>query len=313
MFGISFFYLRSQGEGVTPLMIAAKEGDVSRVKELLEREVQVDQPSKYGWTALMFASWQGHPGVVDVLLAAGADPDVISGSVPSRFETVGGHPPSSALREAISNGHIHIARKLLDAGAQLDPESVAHAGHEAELGFLQELLVRGADLNTPSRNAFYPSALCTAAKHGRLETVRWLLEKGADPNLVAAGQTALKEAISGTHLDVVKLLLDSGADPNVSFNDTDRTALFYAATSYHRESDRADRITMVQLLLNHGADANLKSFGEQHTPLEFVLSQRSNSVAHAEQYPNEKQAASLAHKDELIRLLEAHSRAKTQP
>lgn len=52
---------------------AARDGDVTRVNELLESGVPVDVRSPYNATALMFASSKGQIEVVRVLLEAGAD------------------------------------------------------------------------------------------------------------------------------------------------------------------------------------------------------------------------------------------------
>ena len=98
---------------------------VSGIKEGAE----VDAESRYKWTALMFACWKGHEEVAVALLEAGADPNHRSTRVESHFETVGGHPPSSPLREAMRKKHFGIVRALIDAGARFDGGSAALAGY----------------------------------------------------------------------------------------------------------------------------------------------------------------------------------------
>jgi ankyrin repeat protein len=65
-------------------MKAAKLGDATNVRQLIGDGTSIDEESAYGWTALMFASWQGHEEVVRVLLKAGArhGPRVRAGSIP---------------------------------------------------------------------------------------------------------------------------------------------------------------------------------------------------------------------------------------
>ena len=109
--GLLLLFGCATNPNVTPLMKAAKSGDVANVKQLIGDGMNIDEESAYGWTALMFASWQGHEDVVRLLLKAGADTDHVSGRVPSRFETTTGHPPTTALAEAIRDEHFHVANK----------------------------------------------------------------------------------------------------------------------------------------------------------------------------------------------------------
>jgi ankyrin repeat protein len=63
-----------------------------------------------------------------------------------------------------------------------------------------------------------------AATNGHLETVRYLLDKGANINLQdKLGRTALILATSENLEAVVKLLLDKGADAKIA-NSSGRTA-----------------------------------------------------------------------------------------
>lgn len=59
------------------------------------------------WTALHEAAWQGHSRVVEVLLAAGADPTAVDcyGSMP--------------LNRAIYAGHLAVVRLLLQAAPEV--------------------------------------------------------------------------------------------------------------------------------------------------------------------------------------------------
>ncbi|GJP35746.1 hypothetical protein CLOM_g20275 [Closterium sp. NIES-68] len=89
---------------------AAKEGDVSIVKQLLAGgNVDINLPSaeRSGWTALHLAAFYEHPEIVQVLLAAGADTEARNGT------------GNTALQFACLKGNLDIARMLLDAGADL--------------------------------------------------------------------------------------------------------------------------------------------------------------------------------------------------
>jgi ankyrin repeat protein len=123
---------------VTPLMKAAKSGDVDNVRQLIGGGTNIDEESAYGWTALMFASWQGHEEVVRFLLKVGATTDHVSSRVPSRFETTTGHPPTTALSEAIRDDHFEVASILLDHGASPNPAAVTLAAQKGNTVLLEK-------------------------------------------------------------------------------------------------------------------------------------------------------------------------------
>uniref|UniRef100_A0A8C0ZUZ7 Ankyrin repeat and SAM domain-containing protein 6 n=1 Tax=Castor canadensis TaxID=51338 RepID=A0A8C0ZUZ7_CASCN len=62
------------GDGATPLMLAAVTGQLPLVQLLVERHADIDkQDSVHGWTALMQATYHGNKEVVKYLLNQGAD------------------------------------------------------------------------------------------------------------------------------------------------------------------------------------------------------------------------------------------------
>ena len=87
--------------------------------------------------------------------------------------------------------------------------------------------------------------LMAAALYGDAESVRLLLERGADPNVPNdAKATALMYAVEST--EKTRLLLDHGADPNARSEDG-QTPLLVAAS-------RPGALSVVKLLLDHGAN-----------------------------------------------------------
>ena len=76
-----------------------------------------------------------------------------------------------------------------------------------------------------------------AAHSGSAESVRILLENGADPNVkeTANGQTALMFAAASDRIDVVKLLLARGADIE---RDVARRGFLDADDDQRRRSER---------------------------------------------------------------------------
>ncbi|KAM5260102.1 ankyrin repeat and SAM domain-containing protein 6 isoform 1-T1 [Hipposideros larvatus] len=62
------------GDGATPLMLAAVMGQLPLVQLLVERHAEIDkQDSVHGWTALMQATYHGNKEIVKYLLNQGAD------------------------------------------------------------------------------------------------------------------------------------------------------------------------------------------------------------------------------------------------
>jgi len=54
------------------LLNACEIGDLEKVKQLLENGADVNAENKYGLTALMYASYNGHKEVVELLKSYGA-------------------------------------------------------------------------------------------------------------------------------------------------------------------------------------------------------------------------------------------------
>lgn len=95
---------RTNRFGETALMLAAWKNRREAAQWLLERGARPDMPARE-WTALHYAAFAGHGGLVETLLAAGANVDARS--------TNG----STVVMMAAREGHAEIAQRLLAAGA----------------------------------------------------------------------------------------------------------------------------------------------------------------------------------------------------
>ncbi len=158
-------------------------------------------------------------------------------------------------------GNLKQATAWLDAG--LDPDFEGHlignglmiGAWEGNLALMELFYLRGADLNRTNR--FGETALMLAAWKNRQDAVRWLLERGAQPNRGNGDErrwTALHYAAFGGHGELVETLLGSGADVNAR-STNGSTVVMMAAREGH--ADLAKR------LLEAGANPALKNdYGE---------------------------------------------------
>lgn len=267
---LAAIFVRSSDEGVTALMIAAKEGDSITAERIISEGYDLNEQSAYGWTAMMFASWQGHEDVVRLLVEAGADANIMSGTVPAGFlATTGGYHETSAIFEAISNKHFSIAEYLLDEDVTVPPSALAVAGARGTPELLEMMVNKGAQINTISTNQFYRTALSEAAQSGQIENMVWLLDNGADPNLPLPHSSNLNEAIRGLQPQAVVLLIEAGAEVDALIGSRKDTALRQAIYTY-TGGKHDQQIQIVAILLENGANPNHRPDEHARTLIEQV-------------------------------------------
>ena len=90
---------------MTPLLVAAKFGDVESVRLLITSGANVNAVGQSGWTPLIYASRNGHTDVVKELIEKGASLNVRDWS------------DESALKKAKEKGHLDIVKILEEADA----------------------------------------------------------------------------------------------------------------------------------------------------------------------------------------------------
>lgn len=215
--------------GVTPLYTASLNRSAAMVERLLKAGANPNAALLLGETPLMIASRAGSPAVVELLVAKGANPNARA----ARGQT--------ALMWAVSNEHPEVVNVLLAQGVDIHAKTdvwkqmvavpphglpeynrvIAQGGDTAlmfasrvgDLASAKLLVDAGANVN--DADAWGVSATTLAAFSGYGELVRFLLERGADPNADKAGFTALQCAIMRRDEKTVEALLARGADPNI--------------------------------------------------------------------------------------------------
>jgi ankyrin len=266
--------VRRRGSGgYTPLLFAARVGDATSVRILLDAGANVDDTAEDGLSALALATVRGHVDVATLLLERGADPE-------------GAEAGYTALHWAAGSWETRLTTTDITDDREGSDEWNALPGLKAgKVQLVRALLASGADANarlsaTPrragaTRSSSLPELVgatpfLLAAVAGDTEVMRTLLEAGADVSLTTDTKSTALMAAAGLGrvlgestlkqddlLEAAELALALGADVTAA-DDMGNTALHYAA--YHR----LDRV--VQYLVDEGAALDERNmFGE--TPL----------------------------------------------
>ena len=101
-------------DGFTPLMNAAKNGDLDGSQRAIASGANVNATNETGVSALYIAAGLGHKEVTKLLIEKGANVNAKTG---------GGFTP---LMQAALTGQVEIARMLLDAGADATVTDIAN-------------------------------------------------------------------------------------------------------------------------------------------------------------------------------------------
>jgi ankyrin repeat protein len=250
----------SGGGGLTPLIFAAREGDLESAKFLLDARADVNQTSEYGWTALLTATNNRHYRLGKYLVERGANANIANkgGWTPLYLATdnrniEGGDYPVPKP----DMDHLEYIKVLLDHDA--DPNARAKDNTLTRTIFtMQWFYEAGA------------TAFVRAAQSSDTALMQLLLDYGADPFIPTDnGDTALTacagigwvegvtyERSAKENIDAIRMLLDLGLDANGA-NREGRTPLMGAALKGRNE--------VVQMLVEHGAKLDQRDGGSRDT------------------------------------------------
>ncbi|KAL6700470.1 ankyrin repeat-containing domain protein [Trichoderma pleuroticola] len=237
-----------------PIHLAAQSGYLDMVKLLLEKDSTcASVPSSSGSTAIWLAAQQGHLEIVRLLVKCRGI-DVNAATTDDMRTPIHQAAQNGHFDIAAQNGHVEVIKKLLEAGAQVDPHKdsyddetpsplwLAAQGGHCEVAEL--LIQKGADVNF----SIHPSkrfAIHQAAQKGNAEVVRLLIKNGADVDAREEdGWPPLMIAAQENHIGIVNLLLEQNANVNAEEKDG-ATALWIASQQGHTQ--------VIQKLIDRGA------------------------------------------------------------
>jgi ankyrin repeat protein len=288
--------------GEAPLMTAARAGSLEAVNALIERGAEVNyKVPGHGQSALMWAISERHSKVAARLVERGAD---------VRARSTGGYTP---LLFAARVGDLESARLLIDAGADVNDKTPDETsalvvavvrGHAA---LAMHLLERGANPNAsaPGYTALHwasgsweteltgPNGIdaqgeeewraLAGVPQGKLELIRALLARGADPNARLAKpppragytQLAIEHRVMGLNpypgatpfllaamagdVEVMRVLAEHGADPRLASNDGTTPLMVAAGLGRYLAESRVTEVralAAVKLALELGGEIN---------------------------------------------------------
>ncbi|HEY7284068.1 MAG TPA: ankyrin repeat domain-containing protein [Vicinamibacterales bacterium] len=292
--------------GATPLMLAAGAGDAQAVAALIDAGANVNAKENDRWqTPLIFATANDRLDVVKLLVARGADVNAATKLTDlSALSRNGENPdgrnlavkpesrrpaPARALVPGVERQHMFNEQVAWQGG--MTP--LLYAARQGYTDAARVLLDAGVPVNQ-LKGGDGASALLVATVNGQFDLASLLLERGANPNLVAENGVAPLYATINLmwapragypqpraqanqrvdYLDFMRRLLDAGADPNQRVNkkvwytgyNFDQSGVDEAgATPFWRAAYGAD-VDAMKLLVAYGADPSIPTIKPAQRP-----------------------------------------------
>jgi hypothetical protein len=228
--------MSSEDKFLHPLLTAAAEGNVEKVKELLEQDAELDvnfRDPENNYSAFLISVWKRNSlPMLEYLKSKGAD------------LTARNKWGEGALHLACYGEEMEIFKWLLemkdDAGEYVYSVDLKTEDHQKtpihycyHLPKIEMLLSRGADINSVSVK--HETALQLRCDNGvsQLNLIRAMLQRGADPNVEDMyGHTPLFSAARNNAVECIKILVEEG-NANVSHTDKKGRSAVDEADRYH--------------------------------------------------------------------------------
>ena len=223
---------------------AVIENNVPKVKELLKNGVDVNLRGDEGRTAFMYACWYSQAAVGDVLLAAGANPNLSDNHEWTAMDYAASRGHVGAVLFLINNVKMRDKRNNLNYAKLMYVASNNNHPEFLEQPNAHEYINRvSADGTTPLLNAI---------GNGFVDAVKKMVEMGADIHLRAnRGYTALDLAAWYNQPEMITFFLAKGAPIDGEKGSKSLNPLMLAVQN--------KSVAAVRVLVQHGADTTLKT------------------------------------------------------
>lgn len=190
---------------------AVENGDIEKVKTLLEKGADVAEYNKDGLFPLWRATADNNYEITALLIKNAAD-------VNQAIKVEPGN--STPIEMPCQEGYLDIVKLLVENGADVnfkgyrDFTPIRVAARNGHLEIVQYLAHHGAEIDIKAMDGATP--LEHAASKGHFEIVKFLIENGANVNNKDIdGDFSLGEAAKLGYLDIIQLLIENGADLNL--------------------------------------------------------------------------------------------------
>ncbi len=251
------------------LLEAVNRNNEPQVVELLRRGADPMMTDDCGNSVLTYAIIASSPGIVKLLIRAGAPVNLIDSSIHKL-------PLANAVQISDQEDRYIIAKLLIDAGADVNggyfETPLMESVSREDVRLVELLVASGADVNFKHGDS--RSAYSIAARLGHQKLKQILMKAGADPAVGVAkyrntwGEHAFFQAAADGRVDVIEAILDRGLATANLTNARKVTALM-----------RANDEIVVEALLRAGADVNLRD-SRGYTALMWAAeARRSHMVA----------------------------------
>jgi ankyrin repeat protein len=242
---------------LTPLMLAAREGDITLARLLVSAGADVDAVAGDGKTALAIAIFNGQYAFASFLVDNRAD---VNKADAQRFTPLFWAIDRRNMETApnfpwmVTADAMPLIQKLLDAGA--NPNALINNTPRARM-------------REGSPRIVFATALMRAAFAADLELVKLLLDRGADPTIISRDRETMLSAAAGLafihgyhrgkspeeRLQVVKLFVELGNDVNQPDD--------YGITPLMAAGNYGD-VPVIQYLIDAGADLGAHDLGKKN-------------------------------------------------
>ena len=250
--------LLKSGTALSTIQLAAYAGDIEKVREFVEKGVDVNGKNALKLAPLHTASLGGHRQVVTFLIANGAvlNAEAHQSKTPLHYAAMGGHADIAEV--LVSRGaNVHGVEKNKSRPYRHAMTPLQQAAFYAGADVIEVLLDHGANVNVKGGNGRTP--LADAMQAGDKRVVELLIFRGADIN---AG--VLFNAASSGRNEIMKLLIAKGANVNAQFERKGRVmAPLHVAANQGRQK-------IAKTLLTAGANVNIKD-ERGRTPLYHAM------------------------------------------
>lgn len=244
------------------LWSAARQGELDKVKTLLDQGVDVNSATAYGSTAICFAADRGHVEVVKLLLERGANPNPRD-----TFYNL------TALDWAQANGHFPVITAIYAAGAPGADDALLQAVGSKNIRLLEALLA--ADCVKPETLAIAKKLAASIGHERTLEK----LEPVSSPEVTLPTATAeqLQRLVGTFATETGTIKLTTAVDENLLTIDLGsgspikslqiKESEFLANASRIVFAIEGDEVKSIQLTLNGQQHAlRRRDFSEFDTP-----------------------------------------------